>query len=51
MTRNETEYKEAVHRLKKERARLDDQRTALLSTGLSEGEVNRVIDPMLSFHL
>lgn len=51
MIRNEAEYKETVQRLQEERTRLDAQRTALLSTGLAEDEVKRVIDPMLSFYL
>ncbi|MCA9291775.1 MAG: helix-turn-helix transcriptional regulator [Phycisphaerales bacterium] len=51
MIRNETEYREAVARLKEERDRLDAHRHTLLETGLSADEVKRVCDPMESFHL
>lgn len=51
MIRNETEYKEAVARLKEERTRLDDQCNQLHNTGLSAEQIKRVTDPMESFHL
>lgn len=51
MIRNETEYKEAVARLKAERERLDEHRRRLKDTGLSVDEIKRVVDPMESFHL
>jgi DNA-directed RNA polymerase specialized sigma subunit len=51
MIRNETEYREAVARLKEERDRLDVHRRALREAGLSADEVKRVCDPMESFHL
>jgi DNA-binding transcriptional regulator YiaG len=51
MIRNETEYKEAVDRIKKEHARLEKQRNKLHETGLSSKEIKRVTDPMVSFHL
>ncbi len=51
MIRNETEYKEAVARIKKEHARLEEQRNKLHETGLSAEEIKRVTSPMESFHL
>lgn len=51
MIRNEAEYKEAVTRLKEERARLESHREKLRETGLSDEEIKRVTDPMESFHL
>jgi len=51
MIRNEAEYKEAVARLKEERARLESHREKLRETGLSYEEIKRVTDPMESFHL
>jgi len=51
MIRNDTEYREAVSRLKEERSRLETHRRALREAGLSEEEVKRVCDPMESFHL
>lgn len=51
MIRNETEYKEAVARIEKEHARLEEQRDKLHETGLSAEEIKRVTDPMESFHL
>jgi hypothetical protein len=51
MIRNETEYKEAVARLVEERGRLEDHRGRLKDTGLADEEIQRVIDPMESFHL
>lgn len=51
MIRNESEYKEAVGRLADERLRLDEHRSRLRTAGLSEPEIQRVTDPMESFHL
>ncbi len=51
MIRNENEYQEAVTRLQQETARLANQRTALEDTDLSPEEVQRVMDPLESFHL
>jgi len=51
MIRNETEYQEASARLVEERKRLADHRARLRSTGLSDDEVKRLIDPFESFHL
>lgn len=51
MIRNENEYQEAVARLKEEQSRLEAHRENLRETGLSDDEIKRVIDPMVSFHL
>ena len=51
MIRNEAEYREAAARLEAERHRLADHRTRLKATGLSDEEVKRVTDPLMSFHL
>lgn len=51
MIRSETEYREAVNRLKEERERLDTHTRSLREAGLSHAEVKRVCDPMESFHL
>jgi ribosome-binding protein aMBF1 (putative translation factor) len=50
MIRNETEYQEAVGRLTDEQKRLADHRARLKATGLNDEEIQRVIDPMESFH-
>jgi ribosome-binding protein aMBF1 (putative translation factor) len=51
MIRNEAEYQEACVRLSDERKRLTDHAARLKTTGLSDEEVKRVIDPLESFHL
>lgn len=51
MIRNETEYKEAVARLRAEQERLKEHAKRLQEAGLSADEVKRVVDPMESFHL
>ena len=51
MIRNESEYQEAVARLADEQKRLVDHRARLKTAGLTTEEINRVIDPMESFHL
>jgi ribosome-binding protein aMBF1 (putative translation factor) len=51
MIRNDSEYAEAVERLKQEKGRLNQQRAKLKETGLSAEEIKRVLDPMRSFHL
>lgn len=50
MIRNETEYQEALRRLREEEARHAEQRKKLNQTKLSEDEVKRVMDPLMSFH-
>jgi len=51
MIRNETEYGEAVSRLRDEQARLAEQKAKLVEMGLSSEEVERALDPFRSFHL
>ena len=51
MIHNEKEYTEAVNRLAEEHARLSLYRKRLKEEGLSAEAVQRVIDPMESFHL
>lgn len=51
MIRNDNEYREAVQRLTEERSRLEEHRVLLREAGLSESEIKRVTDPMVSFHL
>ncbi|MDX5895207.1 helix-turn-helix domain-containing protein [Rubrobacter radiotolerans] len=49
MIRSEKEYKEAVERLRKDEEVLALQREKLKGLELSEEEVGRALDPMLSF--
>jgi len=51
MIRNEAEYQEAVRRLQEEKGRLADHEGRLKSTGLSQDELKRALDPLRSFHL
>src|ERR1700720_183037 len=51
MIRNEAEYQEASKRLVEELRRLDEHRSRLKAAGLGEIEIQRVIDPLESFHL
>jgi len=51
MIRNEAEYQEASKRLLEELGRLDEHRARLKEAGLGEIEIQRVIDPLESFHL
>jgi ribosome-binding protein aMBF1 (putative translation factor) len=51
MIRNEIEYQEAVARLAEEQKRLAEHRARLKEADLSAEEIQRVIDPMESFHL
>ena len=51
MIRNEAEYQEASKRLAEELRRLDEHRSRLKAAGLDEIEIQRVIDPLESFHL
>ena len=50
MIRNEEEYKEAVERIKVERERLAGYRRDLETEGLDADQVQRLTDPMASFH-
>lgn len=51
MIRNETEYGEAVSRLRDEEARLSEQKAKLVEMNLGTEEIERVLDPFRSFHL
>ncbi len=51
MIRNEAEYQHASTRLVEERNRLAEHRARLKSTGMTDEEIKRVIDPIESFHL
>lgn len=51
MIRNETEYGEAVSRLRDEEGRLTEQKAKLVEMGLASEEVERALDPFRSFHL
>ncbi len=50
MIRNESEYWEAVERIRQEHQRLTDHRRSLEAEGLDADQVQRLIDPMISFH-
>src|SRR5688572_1350183 len=50
MIRNESEYQEAVERLKAEAVRLKDQQSKLREMGLARDEIKRAMDPLRSFH-
>ena len=49
MIRSEKEYREAVERLRQDEEVLALQKEKLERLGLSEGEVRRALEPMLSF--
>ena len=49
MIRNEAEYQEALRRLEKDRQVATAQREALAGTGLMPDEVERAMEPLLSF--
>lgn len=51
MIRNEAEYKKAVRRTVDEQKRLEEHRAALESEGFTAEQVQRALDPILSFHL
>lgn len=51
MIRNEAEYQVAAQRLAQESLRLAEHRVRLKEAGLGDDEINRVIDPIESFHL
>ena len=50
MIRTETEYRQALQRLKEEVETLHVQRDHLIGLGLSDEEADRAMQPMLSFH-
>lgn len=51
MIRSENEYKEAVRRIKDERERFTQHRLKLQADGYSPDEVDRLLEPLMSFHL
>jgi len=51
MIRSETEYKAAIERLEAEKDRLADHKVRLKEKGLSEDDIQSVLDPIVSFHL
>jgi ribosome-binding protein aMBF1 (putative translation factor) len=51
MIRNESEYQEAVRRLREEKKRLSEHQKRLEAQGLASEEVKRLMDPLRSFHL
>lgn len=50
MIRNESEYQEAVKRLREEASRLKEQKSRLAEMDLAKEEVKRAVDPARSFH-
>ncbi len=51
MIRTQKEYREARKRLIAERQRLDEHRAKLAGEGLDAASIQRVLDPIESFHL
>jgi DNA-binding Xre family transcriptional regulator len=51
MIRNDTEYQEAVSRLKAEAERFKEHEAQLAAKGLKADEIKRTLDPLRSFHL
>ncbi len=50
MIRNDAEYREAIERIRAEKARLQELRKKLKAQGLDQQQLKRVLDPMQSFH-
>jgi ribosome-binding protein aMBF1 (putative translation factor) len=50
MIRNDKEYQEAVKRLKADQKIMDEQKRQLASEGLTDEQIQRGIEPLLSFH-
>ena len=50
MIKNETEYQEMLKRLEQDQTYMREQWQALRDLGLSEGEVDRAMQPTQSFH-
>ena len=50
MIRSETEYQQAVSRIEDEKLRLDQQREQLTQMGLTAEEIQRAMEPLVSFH-
>ncbi len=51
MIRNDTEYAQAVARVKEEKIRMAAEKKSLEAEGLTQAEVKRALDPMRSFHM
>lgn len=51
MIRNESEYQEAMKRLRDEKMRLSEHQKRLEKQGLGPDEIKRAMDPLRSFHL
>lgn len=51
MIRNESEYQKAVRRVVEEKQRLDEYKKSLHVEGLASEQIQRALDPILSFHL
>lgn len=51
MIKTDSAYNAAVKRLKEDRVHIDARRQDLIAEGLDEDQVNRVLEPELSFHL
>lgn len=51
MIRTETEYREAIARLREERAGIEKHQSDLKSRGFSGEELKRLTDPLMSFHI
>ena len=50
MIRSETEYQQAVSRIEDEKLRLDQQREQLTQMGLTAEEIQRAMEPLISFY-
>ncbi len=50
MIRNDKEYQEAVKRLKADQKIIEEQKKQLASEGLTDEQIQRGIEPLLSFH-
>jgi len=51
MIRNETEYREANKRLQEEKSRLEQYRQDFMQQGFTGDALERLMDPLTSFHL
>ncbi len=50
MIRNEKEYKETIRRIKQDEAVIQKQKESLEKLDLKPEEIDRVLNPMRSFH-
>jgi DNA-binding XRE family transcriptional regulator len=50
MIRNDKEYQEAVKRLKADQSIIENQRKQLAAEGLTDEQIQRGIEPLISFH-